>query len=769
MRISCLPRCVLCALFLLLLATFHAKSQVLTLEGMVVDSLRHPIEVFDVVAFKADSSALTSGAFTEGAFILTLPEEASWLTLRSIGFYSLNVPLGTLPKEGRYALGTLVMAEDHAELDPVVVKAQRPLVKLKGASYEVDVSRTYLREVGTFMDVARRVPGIVVSSKGDIGVMGKPRVLINLNGRAVQDYSELQSLQANRIKSITVDRNPSTAYAANYDAVIEITTVDAALDYFQLVAQNDFTQSRVAANTTSLTFNGQIRSLSYFASTHFTTDGYLQHDTEEKHVWTDAQELRTIRRAHLAGRKNDFNLNQTLEYRLRPKTILGAGYRFNWSNKKTQRDQKFSMIMGMDTTAIPTSVRNPKTKGISHNPSLYFSSKWSNVSLGIFTDYYTASHDDRQHAIERETKEVHQNFSDRYDVAGVKADFSHSLPFLSYMLGMKGSYIRDEGNYRPSEVEEHVSLQKSYTFASYFNLQKAIGAFQLAAGLRYELECARSTNDGEEMLNTNYHNFFPFFSASYNSSTVVALTYMRRISRPSYGNLITKRVYIDPLSYSVGNVLLRSTLTDIVALSLQTGKFVTAVNYEYLQNSQTPTVELEDKKVKFSYDNIPKGHRLRLYAMYYYGNDILRGSTTALLSFAHMRYQGKVYSTFKDAMLRASTSLEATLWPGATLMLSAQYSTRQYIGVALLKPTGSVSVYFSQYLLNNRLKISLSGEDLFLTERLNNWTQTMRYATVNMDTDADSRLVMLSIRYMFGRSKSKSQSKSSINDETSRL
>ena len=38
--------------------------------------------------------------------------------------------------------------------------------------------------------VARRVPGITVSAQGGLGVVGKPRVLINLNGRAIRSFSE---------------------------------------------------------------------------------------------------------------------------------------------------------------------------------------------------------------------------------------------------------------------------------------------------------------------------------------------------------------------------------------------------------------------------------------------------------------------------------------------------------------------------------------------------------------------------------------------------
>ncbi|MGC8064247.1 outer membrane beta-barrel protein, partial [Salmonella enterica] len=63
-----------------------------------------------------------------------------------------------------------------------------------------------------------------------------------------------------------------------------------------------------------------------------------------------------------------------------------------------------------------------------------------------------------------------------------------------------------------------------------------------------------------------------------------ALTYSTRINRPTYNQLIVKNVYIDPLSYSTGYPLLRSTLTDNLSLSFQKGKFVGRLSYLHINN-----------------------------------------------------------------------------------------------------------------------------------------------------------------------------------------
>ena len=224
-----------------------------------------------------------------------------------------------------------------------------------GGALVVDVTKTYLAKAGTFLDVARRIPGLIVSEKGAISVMGKPRLQINLNGRAIHSMDEVLALQSFQIKSISIEREPSSAYSASCDAVLNITTVDAIQDYLYLVAKNDARLSRVFSNSSGATLNGKVKSLGYFTDLRFSTDGLRQYDTEDKHIWTDAQELRTHRTATLTSSGKNFQLAQYAEYQFRPKTLLGLGYRFSFSRELLDRGQDFTLIAS-GLPAIATSI-----------------------------------------------------------------------------------------------------------------------------------------------------------------------------------------------------------------------------------------------------------------------------------------------------------------------------------------------------------------------------------------------------------------------------
>ena len=117
---------------------------------------------------------LVGGTFFEGSFEIDLPEESSLVKISSLGYVSAYIYLSTQKKEDDIiTVEPIILRNSFTELDEIVVSARRPLARLSGDSYIVDVSKTYLADVGTFMDVARRVPGIIVSGQEGIGVMGK--------------------------------------------------------------------------------------------------------------------------------------------------------------------------------------------------------------------------------------------------------------------------------------------------------------------------------------------------------------------------------------------------------------------------------------------------------------------------------------------------------------------------------------------------------------------------------------------------------------------
>lgn len=739
-------------------------------DGQVMTHGGEKVEIFDVRALKSDSTYVTGGTFLDGTFDLFVPQVADLLRISALGYKPLTIPLKAPGPDGELHLGSLVLEEDTKTLEGVVVTSERPLVKLKEGAYVVDVSHTYLAHVGTLLDVIRRVPGAIVSGDGRVSIMGKPRLLIRLNGRDVRSMSELETLQSGQIATISVDRDPSAAFSSDYDAILSITTKSTLADRLLTIAQNGLSVSRRVSDNGSLSLSGQTGPLKYFSTLQLGTNGGLQHDEEAKEITAGSRELQTERHTDLDFRSRSVSASLYGEYEVTKSSLLGAGYRFGYSSTGLVRDQDFRSTLGGITSATPALARTTTVRS-EHSPTLYFTSRGDHTFLGIYSDYYHATLKDVQRVTEEGSDALTQDFLDRYDVAGLRGDFSHTLPLLTYTVGAKFSYISDRGTYLDGKTDLPASLMTSRALAAYLNLRKRFGRATVTAGLRYEREHSALTRGEVKEVDRVFSHLFPYLLLSYSGSVSGSLSYTRRIYRPSYSRLILRSSYIDPLSYSIGNPKLRSTLVDIVTLSLQKGGFYGSLSYQHYRDKmvQMPLLEEEAQRIRFSYENVPHAHLLSGYLSYSYGMSKAKWTNSLMLYSGYMAYEERVFRRLDNIGLLLKSTLDLFPWKGSDILLSGTYRNAQQEDFYYHRPSWGISLRASQDLLDGRLRLTLFAEDILKTERPNNWTQRMPYATIRMATDGDTRSVGLSIRYTFGKSKARSASFSSISEETSRL
>ena len=353
-----------------------AWAQVLT--GNVVDSAGNGIDVFEAVLLRADSSLVNGNIFSGGKFSIRIDaKEIRLLKISSLEYEERYVTLPTHTQTSSEStdtvnMDTIILTNSNNSLGEVSVTARRPVVKLTGSSYKVDVAESYLKDAGDFNDIMRRIPGVFVDPKGTIAVMGKPRLLVFFNGRQLRNNSELGTLKSSDIKSVEIDRNPSAAYSASSDAVIRITTVDAVQDYIRLVAYNKTSFSRTLSNRSTFSLKGKKERLNYFANTGFDTQGLKQYDSEDRNVWIDTDSIITHRRSTLWQRNNTFFLRSSLEYAFTPKHLVGIGYNMSLTNGDMDKEQDFTNISAKTSPVNIYSVSDNLSKTKTHNPFVFY-------------------------------------------------------------------------------------------------------------------------------------------------------------------------------------------------------------------------------------------------------------------------------------------------------------------------------------------------------------------------------------------------------------
>lgn len=745
------------------------------ISGTVSDAEGQGVTVFDVLLLRADSSMLAGESFMDGRFVFRLPaEKPAFIKIRALGYEDTVQDFEPTDRWKQQAdtllTGQWVMTEQRMQLGEVVVMGSRSPIRQKGTAYEVLVAGSYLRHAGTFLDLVQRIPGMVADAGGGIAVMGKPRLLCYLNGRLLSDMSELLSLRSDQVKSIEIDRNPGAEHSASCDAIVHITTVNVAQDYMQLTATGNLSQSRKTLFNGSLLFNGKSNSLQYSMDLRLAKSGVKQYDREERKIETDSDELHTLRTSTIDGNGRQFYIKPMVEY-VMPRSRIALSYRFFWYDMGDVKWQ--DMEMSGSHSGWVGGRTDTHAKTVFHNPTLYARHQWGHHSLELTADYMTNEQNSRQLVEEVPARHIEQQFSNRYDIAGAALDYVWRSDWAKWQLGARGSYLHDAGLSEAMGATGTDNVQTEKTWAGYGSMLKTIGRFTFGAGLRIEWKDARSDSQGHHLLDTTYLNCFPNLSAAYSGKDCqLGFSYTKRISRPGLSQLSIRENYIDPLSYFVGNPLLQSNITDVYSLAWQSGALSLSLSYNRHRNLKAQVAHMDagtPRRIKFTYDNVPLSHELKTMLMYNYKWGNFRGNVTAVLTNARLEYEGLTYARFKDMNLLLKSNMEVPLWKNSSLMLNMLYGNAGYSGLFYRSSLFNSSLYLTQYLQNKTWMLRLAVEDIFKTYDVNHWRNTLPGAEIRMKSDANTRALMLTVRYSWGNLKTKIRSHSSIDEEASRI
>ena len=132
---------------------------------------------------------------------------------------------------GEQISDTTLFEKFSKELGEVVVKAHLPQYKKTHEGLLTNVAGTVLSKMGTAEDVLKHVPSIVKKKDG-YEVVGKGTPIIYINGRKMQDISELDNIKSSDIKSVEVIQNPGATYDASVNAVISLVGIS---DYLVII------------------------------------------------------------------------------------------------------------------------------------------------------------------------------------------------------------------------------------------------------------------------------------------------------------------------------------------------------------------------------------------------------------------------------------------------------------------------------------------------------------------------------------------------------
>lgn len=496
---------------------------------------------------------------------------------------------------GEQISDTTLFDKFSKELGEVVVKAHLPQYKKTHEGLLTNVAGTVLSKMGTAEDVLKHVPSIVKKKDG-YEVVGKGTPIIYINGRKMQDISELDNIKSSDIKSVEVIQNPGAAYDASVNAVIKIKTIKKKGEGFGFDTRSVYWYNKHDNTIQQVNMNYRHNGLNLFATYKFSDATWMQKATYEQTVHVDTlwqqhnnNEVTGRIETHrlISGFSYDFNANHSIGARY---TLTSPGYSRSkdFFDSQVTADGKFYDYIKTDGLTVDKN--NP-----SHQLNAYYNGILGKTTIDLNTDLYFSTNRAYAYSDEQSLEHDSRNVNSKNRVSNkmVATKLVITSPLLGGNLSYGAEYIHTHRN-DDYEVNRTDLLANSYskleeqTASPFIQYARLTPIGNITAGLRYEYVRFKYYDAGiyQPEQSRSFRNLFPTISYGAKIGKVMAqLSYSVKTSRPSYSQLSNNVSYMNRFTRQTGNPYLDNETNHRVELS-GVWKFIQfMVNYKDSRNA----------------------------------------------------------------------------------------------------------------------------------------------------------------------------------------
>lgn len=557
--------------------------------GTVIEKTsKQPLEYATITLVDSKNPKAITGGITnaKGEFKIDVVPGTYNIKIEFISFKATEIKQRLFEKNTN--LGTIALTEDAAQLNEVVVRAEKSTVEIRLDKKVYNVGQDMMVKGGTVSDVLENVPSVSVDIEGNVSLRGSENVRIFIDGRPSNSLNMaevLKQIPADAIDKVEVITNPSARYDAEGGAGI--------LNIILKKGKNQgFNGTILAAAGIAETYglsanlNYKTEKMNYFTSTGYdyrtsqgsglTNSQYLNPDgSTNKYIYEnrDTERLRkgistktgvewsltptTFWTNAISYRDNNGNNNDLVTYNNYDinKNFVSKRYRLNDGNDN-----------GKDLEFSSNFIKNFNDKG--HKLTVDASLSTNNDSdNSLITDetigstdgpkYDITSNKEKQNQFQLQADYVLPLGADSQFEAGYKGNFNNLDNIYSINTDQNGNTI---DTFLSNTLEYKERINALYTQYG-FKANKLSYLF----GLRWE-----DTNIDVNLLDTQdfnkkkYNNFFPSAFVNYQISdqSNLSLSYSKRVSRPRGRFLNPSTNYSSNINIFRGNPDLNPSLTD---------------------------------------------------------------------------------------------------------------------------------------------------------------------------------------------------------------
>lgn len=212
--------CVFLIFFFCLPFSLFAQNNSVNITGKVIESSsKQPVAFATVLLVDSKTQKNITGTTTidDGTFRLKSNTSKFRISISFIGYKTKTITEFNIVN-GKVNLGDIIIEEDLAQLNEVVVQAEVSKTEFKLDKRIFNIGKDLSSTGASALEVLNNVPSVNVNIEGDISLRGSQGVQILINGKpsiiASDSGNALGTITADMMERVEVITNPSAKYDA---------------------------------------------------------------------------------------------------------------------------------------------------------------------------------------------------------------------------------------------------------------------------------------------------------------------------------------------------------------------------------------------------------------------------------------------------------------------------------------------------------------------------------------------------------------------------
>ncbi len=579
---------------------------------------KQPLEYATISIMAPNDTKVIAGGITnpKGEFEVAVAPGTYDIKVEFISFKATEIKGKNI--SGDTNLGVVNLSEDAAQLNEVVVRAEKSTVEIKLDKKVYNVGQDMMVKGGTVSDVLDNVPSVSVDTEGNVSLRGSDNIRILIDGRpsnAINVAEALRQLPADAIDKVEVITNPSARYDAEGGSGL--------INIILKKGKNQGFNGTFIASTGLPETYGLSANLNYKTEklNYFTTAGYNYRtnegggETNTSYFNADGTPKGFLDEDRDTKRTNDgFNGRAGIEWTVAPNTFWTNAINYQ-KNSGDTRDlinyNNYDAAHAFTGSSFRLNNGDTNSENVEYTSNLIknFNDKGHKLTADLSISRNTDDSNSRIDASPNFNTTLNDQVQKQIQI---QADYVLPLGKGSqFEAGYKGSFgdlnneyfVKDENNNPISNLSNTLEYKENIN-ALYTSYGLKVNKFSYLFGLRWE-----DTNIEVNLLDTNdfntkkYNNLFPsaFISYEISDQSNFTASYSKRLTRPR-GRFMNPAVnYSSNVNIFQGNPDLDPSLTD---------KYDIGYIKRWEKVTFTTSAYFEDTKDVFSFVRTPNGEEV---------------------------------------------------------------------------------------------------------------------------------------------------------------